>query len=104
SSEFTWQPGVRVRLAHTCFTPDHRSQASAEFRQHITHGLTADDAGLVPVLAAGGDMQHVPWSGVHRMVVEPVAEVSGQDEDGMAGFAPVAFRPARCPLLVAERD
>lgn len=60
------------------------------------------------VLWAGWDVEHVAGPGLNRVGIEPVADVAGQDEDAVAGLAPVrlngAARWVGGALLVAEGD
>ena len=55
----------------------------------------------------GGYVEHIVRPSLDHVAVEAVTDAAGQDEDGMTGFAPVAFwRPNRVrgTFLVSQRD
>jgi hypothetical protein len=59
------------------------------------------------MLWACGNVDHVTRAGFDGMVVEAIADPAGQDENGMAGFAPRSLSGARRvggPFLVAQSD
>ena len=68
--------------------PFRSPTGSGEFSQHITVGLGADHLRDVAMLWAGRDVDHIARSGLYGVVVEPIADPAGQNENGMAGFAP----------------
>lgn len=62
-----------------------------ELGEDVAHDLLAQYGWLVPVRRACGNVQHVACAGFNRMAVEAVADAAGQDEDRMAGLAPIGL-------------
>ena len=60
--------------------------------EDVTNHLGTDDTGLVTVIRAGWNVQHVAGAGLNHVAVEPITDAAGQDKNGMAGLAPAAFR------------
>ena len=95
---------TRALLRLASHSGDKGAELLAKLRQHIPDNLNAFHTGDVAVVWPGRDMQHVAWAGYDLVPFELVAQVAGQHEDAVPGFAPVPCRAAGRTLLVSQRD
>ena len=77
-----------------------------ELGEDVADGFGAEGCGNVAVFGACGDVEHVAGSGFDGVGVEAVLDAAFEDEDAVAGFAPVVvvMTGRWGAFLVAERD